>query len=96
MASVIALTQFVFLTLGYIAVKILTKAQVDDNYLSEHPVTAFLASNGYLLLVIPAVYFLLAQLFRNEAPGAMTPFRAFGVALTVAIALVYGWAIFSF
>ena len=96
MASVIALTQFVFLTLGYIAVKILTKAQTDDSYLREHPVTVFLSSNGYLLLLIPAVYFLMARLFRNEAPGAMTPFRAFGVALTVAIALGYAYAIFSF
>jgi len=96
MASVIALTQFVFLTLGYIAVKILTKAQVDDTYLREHPVTTFLASNGYLLLLIPAAYFILARFFRNEAPQAMTPFRAFGVAVTVVIALGYAYAIFSF
>jgi uncharacterized membrane protein len=96
MIRVIALTQFVFVTLGSVAAIILVRAEtVATTELGQ--LRMFLASHGLWLILIPIVWIILAEtitrLIRKESIARMV--QASGVLLAAAIVAVYGWVILT-
>src|SRR5882757_2178144 len=94
MVAVIGITQFVFLSLGVMALNILIK--VGTAKPSEHPPLAlFLAHNGLWLFLVPLAWVILAALFtQTNKPALVAICRVSGILLAAAILVAYGYVIF--
>lgn len=97
MTNIIALTQFVFISLGTMAVNILAKIDSHQTVIGQNAssLKEFLANNGIWLLLIPIIWTAFAHGCTLLQKGYLTTKIAhpLGIALTVAIFLVYGYAI---
>jgi len=97
MTNIIALTQFVFISLGTMAVNILVKVGSHKTVIgqSSETLAGFLANNGIWLLLIPIAWTAFAHGCSLLRKGYLTTKVAhpIGIALTAAIFAVYGYAI---
>lgn len=99
MTNIIALTQFVFIALGTMAVNILAKIASDETVMGQSATTlrGFLANHGVWLLMIPVAWTVFAHASALVGKGYFRTRIAhpIGIALIVGIFVVYGYAIFS-
>jgi len=97
MTNIIALTQFVFISLGTMAVNILAKIDSHQTVIGQNAssLNGFLANNGIWLLLIPIVWTAFAHGCSLLRKGHLTTkvVHPIGIALTVVIFLLYGYAI---
>ncbi|CAN5735184.1 hypothetical protein BH09VER1_BH09VER1_39770 [soil metagenome] len=93
MITVIGITQFVFLSLGIMAMNILVK--VGNSKPQDHPpLSLFLYQYGLWLFLIPVAWILLAGLFvRPKSRLSYNLLGGLGIALAAAILGVFGYAI---
>jgi hypothetical protein len=100
MPTVIALTQFILLTLGTLGVNIMAKASMHDVALgdSAHTLPDFLVNYSIWLFLIPVLWTFYAKLSDFWKKGVFSPniARAVGVALIVFLIALYGYAIFFY
>lgn len=101
MTQIIALTQFVFIALGTMAVNILVKISSHETVIgqSASSVPGFLANNGIWLFLIPILWTAFAHLsgFLQKSYFTTRIAHPVGIALAVGIFFVYAYAIyFSF
>ncbi len=91
MLNVIGLTQFVFLSLGIMAVKIITKASGGQTT----PLAEFLAQHGLWLFLVPVIWLVTANVvtLQRKTAGLQQAFQILGILLTMAIFAVFGMAI---
>lgn len=94
MIRVIALTQFVFVTLGSVAAIILVRAEtVATTEIGR--LRMFLAEHGLWLILIPIAWVVLAEasvaMSRKAATARVV--QASGVLLAAVILAIYGWVI---
>ena len=98
MTIIIALTQFVFIALGTMAVNILVKVTSHETVMGQSAETlkGFLANYGIWLLMIPIIWTAFAHASALIGKGVFRTKIAhpIGIALTVIIFVVYGYAIF--
>jgi len=94
MILVIALTQFVFISLGIMALKIMVMASTNDATIPPH--VAQLNAYGIWLFCIPFAWMLLAQcaVIFSKGPIAVNIARVTGVILCVLIFVVYVGSVF--
>jgi len=87
--SIIAITQFVFLSLGLMALTVLVNAGAGNS------LTLFLKQNGLWLLLVPMVWALYANIAARVNKGLLLLSLAVGAGciLSVAIFLVFAIAI---
>ncbi len=93
MVTVIGITQFVFLSLGLMAMNILVK--VGTSKPEDHPpLSLFLYKHGLWLYLIPVIWVMLAGLFvRPNNRVSFNFFGGLGILLAAAILSVFGYAI---
>lgn len=98
MSNVIALTQFILLTLGTLGVNILMKTSLQDVTLGKtaHSLPAFLANYSIWLFLVPVLWTIYAKLAETLQKGIFSTRFAhpFGIALNIGIFALYGYAIF--
>ncbi len=97
MVRVIALTQFIFVALGSIAVIVMLHAQTIPGELS-HGLRHFLSEHTLWMLAVPIVWSVIANAVisqTGQVRGAVAGVRVSGIALLVAIIATYGWLILS-
>ena len=98
MTHIIALTQFVFIALGTMAVNILVKTTAHNTVLGQdsHTLAGFLANNGIWLFLIPIVWTAFAHLsnFLQKSYFTTRIAHPIGIVLTICIFLVYTYAVF--
>ena len=88
--SVIAISMFVFLVLGNMAIVILSGAQA----LSAGGMPGFLVGKGWWLLFMPVVWAGVAKLVGRASPAGLGQLHVIGVLLAAGIIGVYGATIF--
>ncbi len=93
MVTVIGITQFVFLSLGIMAVNILIK--VGTLKPSEHPpLSQFLYQYGPWLFLIPVAWVLLAGLLvQSKSKPGVAFIQVLGILIAAAILAVFGYDI---
>jgi len=93
--SVIAITQFVFIALGTMAVTVLVNAGAIPSAGPGHPLPLFLKQYGLWFLVLPVFWALYANVAGrvNKGPLLLNIAHAIGCVLAAAILLVYAAAI---
>jgi hypothetical protein len=100
MPTVIALTQFILLTLGTLGVNIMAKASMHDVALGvkAHSLAGFLVNYSIWLFLVPVVWTVYARVSMIWKKGFFSPnvAQAIGVALIVFIIALYGYAIFFY
>jgi hypothetical protein len=100
MPTVIALTQFILLTLGTLGVNIMAKASLHDVGLGSraHTLPGFLVNDSLWLFLVPVVWTLYARVAMVWKKGFFSPTvaQALGIALIVFIIALYGYAIFFY
>jgi len=100
MTVVIALTQFVFIALGTLAVTILSKASSNQSVgldAGRLDFIGFLAAYGIWLLLVPMGWSIYSVMCGARNKGLFRPAlaQASGVTLAAVICIIYGYAIFS-
>lgn len=97
MARIIALTQFVFVSLGTMALTILMKTQSDHVGLA-HNMREFLTSYGLWMLLIPVVWTFCAEIvqYLSTSPVTLRALNTSGIIIASLVLVVYGWLILSF
>ncbi|MEO6054141.1 MAG: hypothetical protein ABIP97_09030 [Chthoniobacterales bacterium] len=99
MIRVIAITQFVFLSLGFLALTIIVKASTYPDA-SAQPIPAistFLAQYGAWFLLVPVLWTVFAMICQKGGRGllSLNSAQVSGVILSAAILGVYSYAIFK-
>ena len=97
MCRVIALTQFVFVTLGTMALMILMKTPAHHSGVSQ-TLRVFLSQYGLWMLLIPVVWVTMAEVVQRGSPGerALQVLQASGILIAAAMLVVYSWLVLSF
>lgn len=96
MNRAIALTQFVFITLGSVAAIILVRAEtVATTEIGQ--LRIFLARHGLWLILLPIIWIILAETIvrLNRKPIVHQAVHTSGILLAAAILVVYGWVILT-
>jgi len=89
--SVIAITQFVFLALGSMALRVLMNANAIDDANPQAELALFLVSNSWWLVLLPAAWALYANIAGrvNRGPLSLMVAHGVGVVMIVGIAAVF-------
>lgn len=90
--SVIAITQFVLLALGSMALRVLRNANALEGESTPHSALAlFLVDNIWWLVLIPAVWALYANIAGrvNRGPLSLPVAHGVGIVLIAAIVVIY-------
>jgi len=97
MPRIIALTQFVFVSLGTMALTILMKTQPDHTG-GAHQIRVFLTQYGLWMLLIPVIWTLCAEItqYASSSNRTLRMLQASGVLIAVAVFVLYGWLIITF
>lgn len=97
MFRVIALTQFVFVSLGTMALMILMKTQKDHAGLA-HELREFMSRRGLWMLLIPIVWIVFAELIQAATSDTrvLKGLQASGVFIAALVFALYGWLVLSF
>lgn len=100
MPRVMALTQFVFLALGTMAMNVLVKIAPSAAGTSREglfEMAGFLARNGLWLILIPMFYAVYGEIAQNKNSGIfrVSIAHAVGVVIAAAILIVYGFVILA-
>ncbi len=97
MFRVIALTQFVFVSLGTMALMILMKTMKDHSGLA-HEFREVLSRRGLWMLLIPVVWAVFAELIQAATtdPRVLKALQASGVLIAALVFVLYSWLVLSF
>lgn len=97
MARIIALTQFVFVSLGTMALTILMKTQPDHAGMA-HDLRAFLTQYGLWMLLIPVVWTMCAEItqYISSSENTLRALHTSGIIIAGAVLVLYGWLIVTF
>jgi len=97
MTNIIALTQFVFIALGTLAVNLLVKTEQSVIVVgrSGHSLATFLAAQGIWLMLIPVLFTFYALACQGVKRGFFSEkvARPVGIAMNVIIFAVYAYVV---
>jgi hypothetical protein len=100
MSNIIALTQFIILTLGTLGVNILMKTSQQEVALGKtaHSLPGFLANYSIWIFLIPVLWVMYARVSEVVQKGAFTTrfSHPLGIVLNILLALLYVYAIFFY
>lgn len=98
MARVISLTQFVFVSLGTMALTILVKTQPDQGGGLAQQLRAFLVQYGLWMLLIPVIWTFVAEITQYASSDKRTLgiLQASGVIIAAAVLVLYSWLVLTF